>query len=507
MAKVKRALLSAYDKAGIVELGRELQELGVEIVSTGGTAHALREAGVPVIEVHDVTGSPEILDGRVKTLHPKIHGGILARRDREEDLSTLAREGIGPIDLVAVNLSPFERKPSLDMVDIGGPAMLRAAAKNWPGVVALTRPEDYGPVLAEIRELGGVRDTTRRRLAAIAFSRTAAYDLAVGAWLAATGPESAGLSLRYGENPHQKASFVPAGSFARALAAADVLGGKDLSYNNYLDLDAVLGLLLDLDRLFPTRAGAAIVKHTNPCGAAVGDDADAAEAFRRALAGDAEAAYGGILGISRAVTVEAAEAMAAPGVFLECVLAPSFEPGGLEVLTTRPKWGRSVRLVSVPWGRAEPLERLHVRSVRGGILCQEHDHNSLAEERFATRTLREPTPEEQTVLRIALAVVMALASNAIAVVKGGQLVGAGCGQQSRVDAVRIALRKAGDRASGAALASDAFFPFRDSVDLAAKAGIRSIVHPGGSKRDEEVASAADETVIAMFTTGFRHFRH
>ena len=478
---IRRAIVSVSDKAGVVDFARGLREAGVEILSTGGTAQLLREAGVEVVEVSAWTGFPEILDGRVKTLHPKVHGAILARRDRDDDLAKLAELGIPPIDLVCVNLYPFEREPSLEEIDIGGPTLVRAAAKNWPGVVVVVRPEDYATVLAELRAGGEVSEPTRRRLAAAAFARIAGYDIAIAAWM--------GRELRYGENPHQRGALVVDGP-------GRVLSGKELSFNNFVDVDAALGLVRDL----PAPA-ACVVKHATPCGAATGSGAR--EAFERAYAGDPLSAYGGIVAFSVPVTAEAADAMTAPEKFLECVVAPAFDAEAIATLTTRPRWGKSVRLIE---SAAPAAERL-VRTVAGGLLVQTPDAHPPAEESLEVATKRKPTAEEDRDLRFAIAVAKHARSNAIAVVRSGALLGCGAGQTSRVDAVEIALRKAGEHARGAVLASDAFFPFRDSIDLAAKAGIAAIVAPRGSRRDAEVAAAADEHGIALAFTDLRHFRH
>jgi phosphoribosylaminoimidazolecarboxamide formyltransferase/IMP cyclohydrolase len=481
VSEPRRAILSVSDKTGVVELGRGLRSLGWELISTGGTARALREAGLAVVEVSAFTGAPEILEGRVKTLHPKVHGGILARRGREDDMATLASLGYPPVDLVAVNLYPFEGRPSLEEIDIGGPTLVRAAAKNHEGVIVLVRPEDYGPVLEELRGAGDASAATRRRLAAAAFARIAEYDIAIAAWL--------GTELRYGENPHQRGALVGEGP-------GRVSGGKEISYNNLIDVDAALALVSDLPR-----PGAAVIKHATPCGAAAG--ADARAAFERAYDGDPLSAYGGIVALNVEVTLEAALAMVEPAKFLECVAAPSFASAAREALTTRPKWGKNVRLIEAG---APPARRL-VRTIAGGLLVQEADLHPIAEEAFEVVTKRRPTPELEADLRLAIAVAKHARSNAIAVVKDGALAGCGAGQTSRVDATEIALRKAGERARGAALASDAFFPFPDSLERAAAAGVAAAVAPRGSRRDAEVAAAADALGIALCFTDLRHFRH
>jgi len=478
---IRRAILSVSDKRDLVDFARGLRELGVELLSTGGTAKLLREAGVQATEVSDHTGFPEIMDGRVKTLHPRVHGGILARRDRPDDLATLEKLGIGPIDLVCVNLYPFERAPSLEEIDIGGPTLVRAAAKNWPGVVVVVRPEDYGPVLSELRASGNVPEDTRRRLAATAFARIAEYDIAIAAWF--------GQELRYGENPHQRGSLAGEGP-------GRLLSGKELSYTNLVDVDAALALVRDL----PSPA-ACVIKHATPCGAAVG--ASAREAFDLAYAGDPLSAYGGIVGMNVPVTAEAADSMTAPDRFLECVIAPGFEPRALEVLTTRPRWGKSVRILEA---RAERPAR-ECRSIAGGLLVQSPDAFPAASEAFELATARPLSADEERDLRIAIAVAKHARSNAVAIVSGGAMVGVGAGQTSRVASVGIATRMAGERARGGAMASDAFFPFPDSIELAASAGVTAIAAPRGSRRDAEVAAAAEARGVSLAFTELRHFRH
>ncbi len=478
---IGRALLSVTDKTGLADFARGLAGLGVELLSTGGTAKVLKEAGLAVTEIADWTGSPEILGGRVKTLHPKVHGAILARREDKGDLETLARLGIPTIDLVCVNLYAFEREPSLEQIDIGGPTMVRAAAKNWPGVIVVVDPRDYGAVVGELKETGDVSAERRRALAATAFARIAEYDVAIAAWL--------GKELRYGENPHQRGALVGEGP-------GKIVSGKELSFTNLVDVDAALGLVRDLPS-----PGACVVKHATPCGAATG--ASAREAFDRAYAGDARSAFGGIVGLNVRLDAATAESMAAPEKFLECVIAPGYDADALEILTTRPRWGKSVRVIET----AAAPPRTLVRSIAGGLLVETPDAHPPAEESLEVATTRRPTEAEDRDLRFAIAVAKHARSNAIAVVRDGALLGAGAGQTSRVEAVEIALRKAGEGARGAALASDAFFPFRDSIDLAAKAGIAAVVAPRGSRRDAEVAVAAKEHGMAFAFTDLRHFRH
>jgi phosphoribosylaminoimidazolecarboxamide formyltransferase/IMP cyclohydrolase len=530
--QVRRALLSVADKSGLAELARGLAALGVEMLSTGGTARALTDAGVPVREVAEVTRFPEMLDGRVKTLHPAIHGGILARRDDPAHLDALARHGIGPIDLVAVTLYPFEStvaRPGVELaeaieqIDIGGPALIRAAAKNHAGVVVLVEPGQYGPVLDELRRTGGwVSDGLRRRLARAAFARTARYDAAIAAWLEAregapgSGPgEAAPLpaalrleaervaALRYGENPHQRAALYrsrgAAGLGTGGLAAARQLHGPELSYNNLLDLAGALGLLLELDG-----PGAVVVKHTNPCGAAVGPDV--LTAFERARASDPVSIYGGIVGVNRPVDGRLVEALS--GILLEILFAPAFEPDALDALRQTKK---KLRVLTVPVERdaavAPPLE---LRSVPGGLLVQEADLVDLDPGALRVVSRRPPTDAEARALRFAWKVAKHVKSNAIVLTTEHQVLGVGAGQMSRVDAARLAVMRArehGHALRGAAVASDAFFPFRDGLDVVAEAGATAVIHPGGSIRDEEIVAAADEHGMAMLTTGIRHFKH
>ncbi len=502
---VKRALLSVFYKDGVVELGRALIASGAEILSTGGTLKALREAGVAATEVADWTGFPEMMDGRVKTLHPKIHGGLLARRDDAKHRASMEEHGIGAIDLVAVNLYPFEetaasgaeRAEIVEKIDIGGPSMLRSAAKNHDFVAVLCDPADYAAVAEEIRG-GGTTLATRRRLAAKVFARTGAYDSAIARWMA---DDSGAGALRYGENPHQSATFV-ADVPARGLGAARVLeGGKELSYNNWLDLDGAAGCAQDL----PAPA-AVVVKHTNPCGAALGRDA--ADALTRAWDGDPVSAFGSVIALNVPFTRAAAEVLAAPNHFVELIAAPSFDADAVTLLRTGPKWGKNLRLVEIPeLGSGRPRAQAEARRVWGATLVQSSDDSSGNTEAFKVAGKVALPAGREADLRLAQTLAKHLKSNAIALVKDGMLVGAGAGQMSRVDSSRLAVEKAGARAAGSVAGSDAFFPFPDGPELLAAAGVVAIVQPGGSVKDAEVTAACDARGVCMAHTGVRHFRH
>jgi phosphoribosylaminoimidazolecarboxamide formyltransferase / IMP cyclohydrolase len=529
VSPIRRALLSVSDKTGLVDLARGLATLGVELLSTGGTARALAAAGLAVREVADVTGFPEMLDGRVKTLHPAIHGGILARRDLPAHEAALVRHGIGAIDLVAVNLYPFEATAAqpaapfedvVEQIDVGGPAMIRAAAKNHAGVVVLVDPAQYAPLLEELHRSGGeVSADTRRRLALEAFRRTAQYDAAIAAWFRAPAPAATPASpdplrfppvlrleaerllvLRYGENPHQRGAFYrPQGVGMSGLGVLRQLHGPELSYNNLLDLAGAFVLLGE----FPEPA-AVVVKHTNPCGAAVG--AEVVTAFERARASDPVSIYGGIVGVNRPVDRRLVEALA--GILLEILFAPAFEPDALDELKRTKK---KLRVLELPAGRppAGPAS-LELRSVAGGLLVQEADLADLDPATLRVVSRRQPTPAEWRGLRFAWKVVKHVKSNAIVLTSEDQVLGVGAGQMSRVDAARLAVMRGrghGHKLAGAAAASDAFFPFRDGLDVVAEAGCTAVIHPGGSIRDGEIVAAADEHGMAIVTTGIRHFKH
>jgi phosphoribosylaminoimidazolecarboxamide formyltransferase/IMP cyclohydrolase len=508
---IARALIAVSDKAGVAELARELSSLGVEIVSTGNTARVLEQAGVPVRSVAEVTGFPELLDGRVKTLHPAVHGGILADKRRPEHLAQLQEHGIEPFDLVVVNLYPFRetvaagagRDETVEQIDIGGPAMVRAAAKNFASVAVVVDPAGYPALLAELRDRGGISASTRRDLAAEAFAHTAAYDAAVAGWFAdpasgAEGPparlvlafESAG-SLRYGENPHQRAGLYAEVGGAGPLGGGEVLHGKQMSFNNWLDAEAARAAAA----LFEEPA-AVIVKHHNPCGVALGRTL--AEAYGRALDGDRVSAFGGIVAFNAEVDQAAAEALAE--VFTEVVIAPGFTEEALEAFGRK----QNLRVVRAPLPVPGGLE---VRPLDGGALVQDAD--TVGEDRAEMKvvTSREPDDAQWRDLLFAWRVAARVKSNAIVLAKDAATVGIGAGQMNRLTSVDVAARQAGDRAGGASLASDAFFPFRDGLDRAGEAGVAAVIQPGGSVRDEEVIAAADEHDMAMVFTARRHFRH
>jgi len=525
---VRRALLSVSDKRGLVDLAHALAGQGVHLLASGGTRTALADAGLEVTEVSAYTGQPEILGGRVKTLHPKLHGGILARRDVPGDLEALASQGIEPIDLVVVNLYPFEDtvarpgvtfEEAVENIDIGGPSLIRGAAKNHAHVAVVVDPDQYPTLIRELQEHGGTTPDFRRALAQAVFEKTAAYDAAISRYLLdATRDETAHdpfpenlvlpyrrrAGLRYGENPHQRAAFyTESASTGPNLATARVLHGKELSYNNLLDLDSALRLI----RLFAEPA-ATILKHNNPCGAAVAGSL--AEAFELAYEGDPVSAFGGIVGLNRVVDRATAEQLCQPGRFIEAVLAPGYEPDAIGLLTTKPTWKNSVRLIDLagPVGPDTPAAHgFDLRRVEGGMLVQDWDtiDHEPAEGKVATR--RAPTDAERAALAFAWRVCGSVKSNAIVLTRNRQLIGVGAGQMSRLDSVRIAVSKAGEKARGAVLASDAFFPFRDGPDVAAAAGVTAIIQPGGSKRDDETLAACDEHGMAMILTGRRHFRH
>jgi phosphoribosylaminoimidazolecarboxamide formyltransferase / IMP cyclohydrolase len=536
--KIRRALISVHDKTGVVDLAKALSGFGVEIVSTGGTATLLRDSGVAVRDVADVTGFPEMMDGRVKTLHPKIHGGILARRDVPEHLAALDRHAIPPIDLVVVALYPFEatiaragvtRAEAIEQIDVGGPTMIRAAAKNHASVAVVTDASQYVAVLAELKATGGaLSDATRARLAHEAFERTARYDAAISKFFSegASVPSDAsplggageagagsgkfserlvldlerGALLKYGENPHQAAAFYRiAGAAAIGLGAMKQLHGPELGYNNLLDFSAALGLLLEFDE-----AAAVVIKHTNPCGAAIGDSVGAVLA--RAKASDPVSIYGGIVGVNRVLDMAVVRELA--GIFVEILFAPGFHRDALEELERTKK---KCRVFEVSCDRrAFPAGLPEYRSVLGGLLVQSSDDVDLDPAALKVVTRRAPTEPELRALRFAWRVGKHAKSNAIVLTSRDQVVGVGAGQMNRVDAARLAVmraREVGLATEGSVCASDAFFPFRDGLDIVAKAGATAVIQPGGSVRDDDVIAAADEHGMAMVFTGLRHFRH
>jgi phosphoribosylaminoimidazolecarboxamide formyltransferase/IMP cyclohydrolase len=520
--RVRRALISVSDKTGVIDFARGLAALGVEILSTGGTAAALREEGFEVTDVSSFTGQEEILDGRVKTLHPRLHAALLARRDDAEHMATLEREGIEPIDLVCVNLYPFEatiaghevaHETAIEKIDIGGPTMIRAAAKNHAGVVVIVKPESYDAVLAELDESGGeVSAPTRHWLANEAFAQTARYDAAISGWFSAEYedfPEHLAvayekvLDLSYGENPHQRAAlYSEVGIRSHILSRVSKLHGRALSFNNVLDLDSARSLVADFER-----PACVIVKHNNPCGVAIG--ADALEAYLKALACDPVSAYGGIIAFNRPVSKELAEELHKN--FVEVLVAPGFDDDALEVLQQK----EAIRILCEEERRqADPGER-DIKRVLGGLLIQDRDGDPEPREIMEVVTKREPSDQEWDDMCFAWTVCRRVRSNAIVIAKGGATLGIGAGQMSRVDSVRLAVEKCraayGEQAdellAGSAVASDAFFPFADGPELALEAGSAAVIQPGGSKRDGEVIEACDEQGVAMVFTKHRHFRH
>jgi phosphoribosylaminoimidazolecarboxamide formyltransferase/IMP cyclohydrolase len=503
-----RALISVWDKTGLDPLATGLAALGVEIVATGGTADALQRMAVSVTTVESLTGYPAILDGRVKTLHPAIFAALLGRDDPAHR-AQLDAMGIAPIDLVVVNLYPFEgRAPTatmadaVELIDIGGVALLRAAAKNWERVAVVCDPSQYGAVLDELQRTGALSSGTRQRLAAAAFRRTASYDAAIAQYLTGQGPGfperlvlayTKATDLRYGENPHQGGAFyreVPAP--AGTLADARQHQGKELSFNNLVDLDAAWGLVWEFDR-----PATAIIKHATPCGVAVADDL--VTAYGAARDCDPMSAFGGIVACNREVDEPTAQAMT--GLFTEAVIAPAYSHAALAVLARRP----NLRVLAC--AAPQPTASLEVRSISGGLVAQEQDTRDAREHDVRVVTLRKPSADEMADLRFAWKVCKWAKSNAIVLARGGATVGIGSGQPNRVGAVELAVKVAGERARGAVLASDAFFPFRDGVDAAARAGVTAIIQPGGSVRDVEVMAAATEYGMGMVFTGIRHFRH
>ncbi len=518
--KVCRALISVSDKTGIEEFAEKLAGLDIEIISTGGTKRVLKEAGVQVVPISSFTGAPELLDGRVKTLHPAVYSGILFKRSDPEHVKQLKEHDMRPIDMVVINLYPFEQTVArngasddeiLENIDIGGPSMVRSAAKNHTDVVVVTDPSQYKPLLKEMAESGGcISFETRFEFARRAFALTARYDsLIAGYFDKKTAKEGDELpesekpeyirqhTLRYGENPHQNAAiYALTGRRGPSLVDARVLAGKSLSYNNYVDLESVLDMLLDFDKPF-----ACVVKHTNPCGAAVADSPE--EAYTLALESDPMSAYGSIVGVNRSIDIETAKLLHETQ-FIECILAPGYTDEALALMRKK----KSRRLLELPAIAKSDSADPHKRSfLRGGLLVQSLDSYKVTAADLRIVTTTRPTDEQIESMLFAFQIVRYIKSNAIVLVKGTQTVGVGCGQTSRVDAAFLAAYKAGDRAKGAVLGSDAFFPMRDGVDRAAEAGVTAIIQPGGSKRDAEAIEAANEHGIAMVFTGIRHFKH
>lgn len=501
---IKRALISVSDKTGIIDFARELKNLNVEIISTGGTAKSLREAGIDVIDISDVTGFPEMMDGRVKTLHPRVHGGLLALRDNPEHVAAMDRNGIQPIDMVVVNLYPFAatiaregvtREEAIEQIDIGGPAMIRSAAKNARDVAVITSPGQYESLMVELKENNGsLSSATRERLARQAFQQTAQYDSIVSSYLGGNDlclSLSKTADLRYGENPHQQAALYKSGD-SGGVANAELLSGKEMSFNNYVDADAAWQLVCDFDA-----TTCAIIKHTNPAG--VGQGETVAVAYQRALATDPVSAFGGIVAINR--PVDAAAAQEITKIFTEVVIAPGYDADALNILQSK-KNLRVLRMSSV-----EPAKGPEYKQISGGMLVQSRDQHQLKREDLKVVSKRQPTDDEIRALLFAWTVCKHTKSNAIVYARDGQTVGVGAGQMSRVDSVRIGAMRAQLPVAGSVLASDAFFPFRDGLDEAARNGITAVIQPGGSVRDDEVIAAANEYGLAMVFTGVRHFKH
>ncbi|HEX4148458.1 MAG TPA: bifunctional phosphoribosylaminoimidazolecarboxamide formyltransferase/IMP cyclohydrolase, partial [Pirellulales bacterium] len=517
---VQRALISVSDKTGLADFARGLAAAGVELFSTGGTRKFLEGLGLAVRDVSAYTGFPEMMDGRVKTLHPKVHAGILCRRDHPDDMAALEQHGIVSFELVVVNLYPFEAtvaRPdvsdaeAIENIDIGGPSLIRAAAKNHAFVTVVTSPEQYAEVLGEIARDRTTSFELRRKLAGAAYGQTGRYDQAITQYFARAEAEGAfarplHLSLerrevlRYGENPHQQAAlYAEPSPPADSLVAARQVHGKELSYNNLLDLDSALAIVRGL-----SDPAVAVIKHNNPCGAAMAGSV--AEATRRALAGDPVSAFGSVLGFNRPVDAAAAEVLAEPGQFIEAIIAPGFEAAAIEILTTKPKWKANVRLLEIgTLSMGKPS--WDYRRVSGGLLVQSADSLPDPEAEWQVVTEASPSDAQRAELRFAWNLVRHVKSNAIVLAKDQSLCGVGAGQMSRVDSVNIAIQKAGPRVTGSVLGSDAFFPFADSVQLAAAAGVAAFIQPGGSRNDAEVIAACNQHGLPMIFTGRRHFKH
>ena len=521
---IQRALLSVSDKRGLEGFARSLTQMGVELIATGGTHRLISEAGIEVREVSDVTQFPEMMNGRVKTLHPSIHGGILALRDAPEHVAAMEEHGIGPIDLVVVNLYPFEatvakpgvtRAEAIEQIDIGGPSMVRSAAKNHQSVSIVTDPEDYGRVLDELQKDGSTSDAFRRELALKAYSLTARYDAAISAWLFAQDrseenetPRSFAMTgrkvmdLRYGENPHQVAAFYAGPEQPGPnLATAEFLGGKALSYNNLVDLDSAIALACEFAEPF-----ACVLKHNNPCGAAIG--ATVAEALKDAWSGDPLSAFGSVLAFTRPVDRATADFLVSENRFVEAIAAPSFDDDALELLRTGAKWGKNVRLLATgPMGPDARSPEPMIKPLTGGFLVQSADASAENAQDLQSVTSAKPDAGQLETLLFANKICKHVKSNAIVLAKDSRVLGVGAGQMSRVDSVKLAIEKAGDEVQGSLLASDAFFPFPDGVEAAMDAGVVSLLQPGGSIRDKAVIEACDKRGVSMVLSGVRHFRH
>jgi phosphoribosylaminoimidazolecarboxamide formyltransferase/IMP cyclohydrolase len=531
-APIRRALISVSDKTGLAEFAKRLQARGIEIFSTGGTRRFLNDHGIAALEVADYTGFPEVMDGRVKTLHPKIFGGILARRNHDEDQQALREHAIQLFDLVVVNLYPFQAtvaKPgvsiqeAIEQIDIGGPSLIRAAAKNHAFVTVATSPSQYERIADELDTLGGTSESLRRELAAECFANTSVYDAAIARYLMQHGGRAEvqrdavegslhppmpdvmsveltkAYDLRYGENPHQRAAIYARPYSGGSLVEAQKLHGKELSYNNLLDLDSAYSIV----RCF-AKPSAVVIKHNNPCGAASAHKLSFA--CRKALDGDPQSAFGGILGFNQHVEADTAEVLCQPGLFIEAIVAPSFSKEAIEILSTKPKWRDNIRLMAM--GNVQPpAMQLDYRFISGGVLVQEADTLPPANLEWTTVTKVPVADALWDDIAFGWEMVRHVKSNAIVLARDAALVGVGAGQMSRVDSVEIAIDKAGERSQGSILASDAFFPFPDSIHRAAQAGIIAIIQPGGSRKDDEVIAACEEHRIPMIFTGHRHFRH
>ena len=523
MAKIKTALVSVSDKTGIIDLAKGLADLGIKIMSTGGTARSIRDNGIEVTEVSDYTGFPEIMNGRVKTLHPKIHGGLLAVRDNESHMKQIEDLGIGTIDLVVVNLYPFEKtiskenvsqEEAVENIDIGGPSMIRSAAKNFKHVAVVVNPERYDALLKELNEGGcDLSYETRYELVTEAFEHTSQYDKVIFDYFNRNNKEAypetlsrklhKKQDLRYGENPHQTAAFyVDKNVDVPCISNAEQLHGKALSFNNILDTDVAIEIVKEFDT-----PSAVLIKHANPCGVACAEDLK--DAFTNAYSSDPVSAFGCILSLNRTVDEKTAEAITEPGHFVEAIAAPGFDDAAIEILTTKRGWGKDLRLLKLnSLGDSSIKKGMNdFRGVVGGLLVQDKDMNSGDKDKLQVVTKKAPSEDEIEELLFAWKVCKHVKSNAIVFTKNKMVIGVGAGQMSRVDSTNIAISKSGGRTAGTVMASDAFFPFSDCIDIAAKAGITAIIQPGGSKKDQESIDVADENGISMVLTGERHFKH